>query len=86
MASVYRVANDRVRLLVFADDGTWLSLLYDGALGGFASFERSAPAVAADPEPNSGAAASPRDFWWPSALDGRFLCPGQYVFLEPDRP
>ena len=43
MASVYRVANDRVRLLVFADDGTWLSLLYDGALGGFASFERSAP-------------------------------------------
>jgi hypothetical protein len=44
MASVYRVANDRVRLLVFADDGTWLSLLYDGALGGFASFERSAPA------------------------------------------
>ena len=38
-----------------------------------------------NPWPSSGATASARDFRRPSALDGHFFSPDEYVVLEPNR-
>jgi len=37
-----------------------------------------------NPWPSSGATASARDFRRPSALDGYFFGPGEYVLLKPN--